>query len=196
MKTDLSHLPEHKQAELKAIVAALIPRYAEIEMIILFGSFARGTWVEDKYVEKGITYEYKSDYDLLIVLIKNAHANSDALTQSITGKLEELNFSTPMNPIFHGVEFVNHELREGNYFFAEIKRDGVLLFTTNRYQLEEKRDFSPQEAQAKATEYFNAWFSSANSFYEDFEHNMSKLGKGQTYFNKAAFELHQAVEHY
>ncbi|HEX8516867.1 MAG TPA: nucleotidyltransferase domain-containing protein [Bacteroidia bacterium] len=64
MKTSLSHLPEHKQAELQAIVTALIPRFAEIEMIILFGSYARGTWVEDKYVEKGTTYEYKSHYNL------------------------------------------------------------------------------------------------------------------------------------
>ena len=56
MKTSLSHLPELKQDELKAIVTALIPRYAEIEMVILFGSYACGTWVEDKYIDKGITY--------------------------------------------------------------------------------------------------------------------------------------------
>jgi len=70
MKTDLTHLPEHKQAELKAIREALIPRYGEIEMIVLFGSYARGNYVEDKYEDKGITYEYKSDYDLLIITTK------------------------------------------------------------------------------------------------------------------------------
>jgi predicted nucleotidyltransferase len=64
------------QAELKAIREVLIPRYAEIEMIILFGSYAKGKWVEDVYTEKGTTYEYKSDYDLLIILSKNEHANS------------------------------------------------------------------------------------------------------------------------
>lgn len=42
MKTELGHLPEHKQAELKSIVAALIQRCSEIEMIILFDSYARG----------------------------------------------------------------------------------------------------------------------------------------------------------
>ena len=94
MKIDFIHLPEHKQDELKKIVAALIPRYAEIEMIILFGSYARGNWVEDKYVEKGTTYEYKSDYDLLIILNKNGQAQSDTLTQSITGKLNELKLDT------------------------------------------------------------------------------------------------------
>ncbi len=61
MKTSISHLPEHKQAELTAIKEGLIPRWGEIEMITLFGSYARGTYVEDKYLEKGITYEYKSD---------------------------------------------------------------------------------------------------------------------------------------
>ncbi|PBQ31797.1 hypothetical protein CNR22_08455 [Sphingobacteriaceae bacterium] len=191
MKTALSHLPEHKQAELKAIKEALIPRYAEIEMIILFGSYARGTFVEDKYVEKGITYEYKSDYDLLIMMSKNGHANSDTLTSSITGRIEELNLPTPVNPIFHGVEFVNHELREGNYFFDEIKRDGVLLFTTNRYQLEEKREFSAEEAQSKANEYFNGWFESANNFFKGYNFYLSEGNN-----KEAAFSLHQATERF
>ena len=88
MKTDLSHLPEQKQAELKAMVALLIPHYTEIEMIILFGSYARGTWVADKYVEKGNTYEYTSDYDLLIILNKNHSANNHSFTGSITDKLK------------------------------------------------------------------------------------------------------------
>ncbi len=191
MKTSISHLPEHKQAELKAIKEALITRYAEVEMIILFGSYARGTFVEDKYVEKGITYEYKSDYDLLIILSKNGQANADSFIQSVSGKLDELHLPTPINPIFHGIDFVNHELREGNYFFDEIKRDGVLLFTTNRYELEEKREFSPKEAQAKAQEYFKAWFESANDFSQGFE----DFFKRERY-NKAAFELHQATERY
>lgn len=192
MKNTLTHLPERKQAELKQIVGALIPRYAEIEMIILFGSYARGNYVEkDTYEDKGITYEYSSDYDLLIVMSKNGHANSDSLTQSISGKLEELNLPTPVNPIFHGIEFVNEELRDGNYFFDEIKRDGVLLFTTNRYQLDEKQPKSPAEQQAKAQKYFDGWYQSANEFLIGYEFHFS-----EGHLNKSAFELHQAAERY
>lgn len=44
MKTSLSHLPEAMQADLRKIQAELIPRYAEIGMIILFSSYARGDW--------------------------------------------------------------------------------------------------------------------------------------------------------
>ena len=154
MKTDYSHLPEHKQAELRAIKEALITRYSEIEMILLFGSYARGNWIEDKYVEKGITYEYKSDYDLLIICGKNSQANADTFIQSVTGKLGELNLPTPINPIFHGIEFVNYELREGNYFFDDIKEYGILLFSTSRYQLESKREMSAEEIRTKAQKKF------------------------------------------
>lgn len=184
-------LPEHKRGELMAIKEALIPRFAEIEMIILFGSYARGKWVEDVYTEKGTTYEYKSDYDLLIILSKNGQANSDSLTQSISTRLNELKLKTPVHPIYHGMEFVNHELREGNYFFGDIKKEGVLLFTTNRYQLEDKRDMSPAEIQAKAQKDFDKWFISANRFYELYESASEK-----SYFNEAAFQLHQATERY
>ncbi len=191
MKTSLSHLPEHKQVELKAIKEALIPRWGEIEMIILFGSYARGNWVEDKYEDKGIIYEYKSDYDLLIILSKNGQANADSFIQSVSGKLEELNLPTPINPIFHGIDFVNAELRDGNYFFDEIKQDGILLFTTSRYTLDEKVPKSPAEQQAKAQMYFDGWYNSANEFFEFFEIAIEK-----DYLNKAAFELHQATERY
>jgi uncharacterized protein len=192
MKTTLPHtLPEHKQAEIMAFKEALIPRFAEIEMIILFGSYARGKYVEDKYMENGNTYEYKSDYDLLIILSKNGHANSDTLTQSISTRLKELKLTAPVHPIYHGMEFVNHELSEGNYFFGDIKKEGVLLFTTNRYQLAEKREMSPTEMQAKAQRDFDNWFNSANDFLDNFQFSL-----GKEKLNNAAFQLHQATERY
>lgn len=191
MKTKLTHLPEHKQAELKQILGALIPRFAEIEMIILFGSYARGNYVEDKYEDKGITYEYKSDYDLLIITTKNSHADNDSLIQSVTGKLDELNLPTPVNPIFHGIDFVNTELRDGSYFFDDIKQEGVLLFTTSRYTLDEKQPKSSAEQQKKAQQYFDGWFESANNFYTSFNHSF-----GIGHLKEAAFHLHQATERY
>ncbi|MEM9869321.1 MAG: nucleotidyltransferase domain-containing protein [Bacteroidota bacterium] len=39
-----------------------------MEMVITFGSYARGNFTEDPYVEKGVSYEYQSDFDLLVVL--------------------------------------------------------------------------------------------------------------------------------
>jgi uncharacterized protein len=48
MKQDITHLPERKQQELKAI-AQIICDIAKPEMVILFGSYARSDWVEDTY---------------------------------------------------------------------------------------------------------------------------------------------------
>ncbi len=191
MTTTLTHLPPHKQAELRQIVGALIPRYGEIEMIILFGSYARGNYVEDKYEDKGIVYEYKSDYDFLIITTKNSQADNDSLISSISGRLEELNLPTPVNPIFHGIDFVNAELRDGSYFFDEIKRDGVLLFSTSRYQFDEKQPKSPAEQKAKAEQYFEGWFESADRFFIAYKSMMDNA-----FYKEAAFQLHQVTERY
>ncbi|MFA6716991.1 MAG: nucleotidyltransferase domain-containing protein, partial [Victivallaceae bacterium] len=68
MKRSLSHLPKHKRQELRA-VTGIITEMIDAEFIILFGSYARGNWVEDRYVgDDNILYEYQSDYDLLIVV--------------------------------------------------------------------------------------------------------------------------------
>ena len=190
MKTDLSFLPEHKQAELKAIVDVLINRQ-QVEMIILFGSHARGKWVEDKYLEDGITYEYLSDYDLLVILAKNSLGDNDVFMNTLTEKLDALNFATPINPIFDGIDFVNQSLQEGNYFFGDIKKEGILLYTTNKYQLDEKRDMNPEERRAIAQEDFDHWFESADDFF--------RIAKSELNIDKyktAVFNLHQTVERY
>lgn len=72
-----------------------------------------------------------------------------------------------------------------------IKKEGVLLFTTNRYQLADKREMSAKEVQAKAQRDFDNWFESANRFFETFEFNTSKA-----YWKEAAFQLHQSTERY
>ncbi len=45
----------------------------KIAMIILFGSYARGTWVQDVYKEDHIVYSYSSDLDILIVVRKSKY---------------------------------------------------------------------------------------------------------------------------
>ncbi len=191
MKTDLSHLPEHKQAELKKIISTLIPKYSEIEMIILFGSHARGDWQNDEYVENGNTYSYNSDYDLLIITNNSDKANADTFLFAILDKLEDLKLETSIHIELETIDFVNQQLQEGNYFFDDVKKEGVLLFNTSRYQLADKRDLSPKEVQEIAKRDFDHWFHSANEFFIDFNHALDRDS-----YNKAAFELHQATERY
>ena len=61
MNTYLEHLPEHKRKQLREITG-IIMKAVDPEKVILFGSHATGRWVEHRYTEGGIIYEYISDY--------------------------------------------------------------------------------------------------------------------------------------
>ncbi|MDD5728710.1 MAG: HEPN domain-containing protein [Victivallales bacterium] len=191
MKSSLAYLPKEKKAELKMIVATLLES-KEVEMIILFGSYATGKYVHrDRYVEDGIIYEYRSDYDLLIILSQNKQADNLSLTHSISKKLEDLRLFTPVSPIYEGAAFVNEQLSDGNYFFTDIKNEGVLLYDSKRKKLARKRKLNLEEIKKQAQDYFDEWFVSANEFFDNFIYDF-KLKR----YKIAVFELHQATERY
>ncbi|MHC4500756.1 MAG: nucleotidyltransferase domain-containing protein, partial [Planctomycetota bacterium] len=75
MKKSLSYLPKHKRDELRLIVQRIREAVEQTEMIILFGSYARDEWVEEVYTERHVTYEYKSDFDILVVVEDHKIAN-------------------------------------------------------------------------------------------------------------------------
>ena len=47
MKESPNHLPQRKEGELARIVSIIRSSAPQAEMIILFGSYARGDWVQD-----------------------------------------------------------------------------------------------------------------------------------------------------
>lgn len=191
MKKSLSYLPEAKRDELKKIIHTLIES-KEVEMIILFGSYATGKYVHlDKYVEDGITYVYQSDYDLLIILSQNKQADNINLVHGITEKLKQLKLFTPVSPIYEGASFVNERLSEGNYFFSDIKKEGVLLYDSKRKRLARKRKLNIKEIKKQAQDSFDEWFQSANGFFKQYNYALKEKE-----YKIAAFELHQTTERY
>ena len=76
MKKSLAHLPKSKRNELARIVERIREKVKPIQMIILFGSYARGDAVEDVTTEGNTTYEYISDFDILAIVETNRIANS------------------------------------------------------------------------------------------------------------------------
>ncbi|MHC4396008.1 MAG: HEPN domain-containing protein, partial [Planctomycetota bacterium] len=98
---------------------------------------------------------------------------------------------TPVSVIYHSIGQVNHQLKEGRYFFSDIKKEGILLYDTGKLELARIRKPSPAKRKQIAEEDFKEWFKSAKDFYWQFEgaynHRKYKL---------AAFDLHQAVERF
>lgn len=190
MKTSLEHLPEFKIQELKVLKDVIVEEL-DAQLIILYGSYARGTWVEDIYTEGHITYEYKSDFDILVITEPNKTSKAYPKWDGLQRKVNNLGNTTRASLIRHSINFVNSKIQKGSYFFNDILKEGILLFDSGKYQLAEPKELSFLERKEVAQEDFDMWFESANRFFETFEFN---LGKG--YWNIAAFQLHQATERY
>ncbi|RIA46740.1 putative nucleotidyltransferase [Hephaestia caeni] len=204
MRTDLDHLPAQKRRELERIVQIIFEEFTDalalakhkwkkqgrIEKIVLYGSYARGGWVDEPHTAKG----YQSDYDLLIIV------NDKRLTDRVDYwlKLEErLNrelaitktLRTPVNFIVHTLQEVNDGLAHGRYFFMDVKRDGIAIYQTLPTELHEPKPKTPPKALEMAREYFEEWFPNS---MKRFEGANFLIGKG--YSKQAAFDLHQTAE--
>ena len=199
MKKSLDHLPLRKQSELRHVVDVIKAAFEEaistrraarlkngkILKIILYGSYARGDWVHDP------VGRYFSDFDLLVVVdhedLTDGEFWHDAENRTMPGEGE---IRTPVSIIVHSLDDVNEQLDRGRYFFADILREGIVLFDTPGAKLHKPADLKAQVALAEAEDFFAEWMASSKEFqagaqfYAERENN--KL---------AAFSLHQASEH-
>ena len=204
MRTELDHLPAAKQRELERVVQILFEEFDEarslatqdwkkkgrILKIILYGSYARGNWVDEPHTAKG----YQSDFDLLIIV--NDKRLTDRVEYWVKAE-ERLNrelsitktLRTPVNFIVHTLHEVNDGLAEGRFFFMDVARDGIALYQSEESELAEPKPKTPDQALAMAREYYGEWMPQANAFY-----NMSVQGAREGSPKQAAFVLHQAAE--
>ncbi len=160
--------------------------------IILFGSHARGDWVEDA---KG---GYFSDFDILIIV------NDDRLTDMAAywhGAEDRLlrnpKIKTTPQFIVHTMDDVNAKLTEGQYFFSDIIRDGVMLYELTerspsgkaKYKLGNPVPPEPKRALELARGYFDDWKEKVEGFLE-----FARMGVRNGRLKHSAFFLHQAAE--
>jgi len=206
MRTDLDHLPAAKQRELERVVQILFEEFGEataiatadwkkrarILKVILYGSYARGGWVDEPHTAKG----YKSDFDLLIIVnhpkltdrVEFWSSAEERLNRelSVTGNLK-----TPVNFIVHTLQEVNDGLAHGRYFFIDVARDGIALYQSDDSELPEPKPKTPKQALAMAREYFEEWLPSGEQFLAT-----AQFSANRGWSKKAAFLLHQAAESY
>ncbi|MFA5240163.1 MAG: HEPN domain-containing protein [Phycisphaerae bacterium] len=190
MKKSLSNLPKKKQAELKLIKDIILEKTPNAELIILFGSYARGDYKEKKDLKRNRKSGHVSDYDILVVTKDKKTASNTGLWTKITKQCDKLKLSTHSRIIAHDIQFVNIQLAQDQYFFADIKKEGCLLYDSGRCKLAAKRRLKPLEKQRIAKDHFDKWFTSAKDAYLGYEMFLRKRK-----YNWSAFNLHQAAEH-
>jgi predicted nucleotidyltransferase/HEPN domain-containing protein len=203
MRTEISHLPSAKQRELERVVQIIFEEFGDannlatgkrkvgrIQKIILYGSYARGGWVDEPYTAKG----YKSDYDLLIIVNQKDLTDRVQYWEKTDERLiRELaitkTLKTPVNFIVHTLQEVNDGLAHGRYFFMDVASEGIALYQADESELHQPKPKTPAQALAMAKEYFEEWFPTANHFHGSALHAID-----QGWLKKAAFDLHQAAE--
>jgi predicted nucleotidyltransferase/HEPN domain-containing protein len=187
MKTSREHLPEQKQQDL-SLAIDIICDEIQPEMLILFGSYARGDWVEDLDPDT-LQYRYQSDFDLLVVTDTTKEARNINANRSLHQRLIRHVYKTPISLIAEDIKFINKRLRNSQYFYIDIQREGILLHDTGKLKLAEPKDLTAKQRGKLAQEDFDYWFTSAQEFFIGYQ---DALAKG--FLNKSAFELHQATE--
>lgn len=203
MKTNLDHLPANKRRELDRVVQILFEEFEDahgkpdgdrklgrILKIVLYGSYARGGWVDEPHTAKG----YQSDFDLLVIV------NQKELTDRVDywERAEERfnrereisgHLKTPVNFIVHSLQEVNDGLAHGRYFFMDVARDGIALYQLDEAELHTPRPKSPEAALEMAEEYFLEWYPAAAGMLETARYS---IDRGR--LKDAAFLMHQATE--
>ncbi len=198
----LAHLPDRKRRELERAAQILFDeldeslktklsekgRRGRILKLILFGSYARGDWVEDR--KSG----YSSDYDLLVVVNYGSFAEQyEAWENAAERFLQELTItrrlSTPVNFIVHTLTDFNDQLTHGRPFFVDIARDGIVLYELPGHPLASPKTLAPEEVRAEAQRHFDHWFPGADRFLK-----LATVAIDDGFRNEAAFLLHQIAE--
>jgi predicted nucleotidyltransferase/HEPN domain-containing protein len=196
-------LPPAKQRELERVVQIIFEEFGDannlatgkrkagrIHKIILYGSYARGGWVDEPHTTKG----YKSDYDLLIIVNQKDLTDRVQYWEKTDERLmRELaitqTLKTPVNFIVHTLQEVNDGLAHGRYFFMDVAREGIALYQADGSELHKPRPKTPAQALAMAKEYFEEWMPSALVYLKSAR---DLIGEGRT--KEPAFILHQSAE--
>lgn len=173
MNQDLGNLPQYKREELDKILAIIL-KHAKVEMVILFGSHVKDSWVSHKYVKEDKVYEYNSDFDLLVI-VRNKQMEEDfGVWDAIESECYKQGVRTWISLIVDNIHDVNEQLSLGRYFYSEVKKEGVLLYDSKDYQLAEPRALTVKERKDLARQDYEYWFSSAEFFLDDCRENLKK----------------------
>ncbi|QIH32837.1 HEPN domain-containing protein [Sphingobacterium sp. DR205] len=187
----LSHLPQHKQDELAEIVK-IICEVANPAKVILFGSHTSDKWVEDEYEERGATYSYISDYDILVVISDGDKDREHDIASKIENRT--LKYKNDVSPIVHSFNYVNKGLEMGQYFFRDIIKEGIVLFDSGEFIFSDSKPLSRDEEKEVALRSYEKWVKSGSRFLKITKNSLNVALEDGDPLNEIIFNLNQAAE--
>ncbi len=193
MKRSIRFLPPRKRQDLQQLAELIRENVKQVEMIILFGSYAKNKYVDyDQRVEFGTPTYYMSDYDIVILTRKPIGAIESSLYEKIKDRFFENKnrpFHTHPQFVNYGIDEFNYALSKAHYFETEIKCDGIILYDSGTYKLARRRRLDYTEIKDRAQKYFDDKFGKANQFLKGVSFYCADKD-----YNMASFLLHQSAE--
>ncbi len=179
-KNILTHLPAERITDLELICDKIVATH-RVEFIVLFGSYARG----DYKTERGAKQGKKSDFDILVV------TEDSERRKQVISKLRNAfkDMDVPVQLIVEKITTVNKALEEYQYFYTDIKREGIELYNSGRYDFAAFKELTASRRREIAEEDFKTWIGSAKRFLD-----LSNSANEKGYFHEASFMLQQTVE--
>lgn len=167
-----------------------------ITKIILFGSYARGDWIQEEYIEKNITYSYQNDIGIMVIFKKESYVNqvSSGIEARLKSKLMFNSFSKNqyIGLIFASINMFNKELRRGNDFYTNLKKEGILLYDSGEFAFDETKGLPSRDKRRETVQKdFQTYYWKGAEFLIDALNAFHKSS-----YNQGAFYLHQTAENF
>lgn len=195
MKNSINFLPERKRNDLRELVGLIRDEVRDVVMIILYGSYAKNTYVEcDERRDFGVKTYYTSDYDLLVVTKKRLGVREGTVATRVNARFmdgRDNEFQTRPQLINESVSKLNDALSEGRYFYVEILAQGIMLYDSGEYRLATPRELDYAEIKEMVEAYYKDKYSDA----EDFLFH-AKIAQERGTYQMCSFMLHQATENF
>lgn len=205
----LDHVPVAIQGQIQAALKLIEAEFADqLAMVWLFGSYARGDFINDKRVnEEGMLTEYQSDIDILLILkaaLEKGRTNqNDRILKKISNKVKTFAvtlheaFSGSSSPSFHliheSLERFNDALNHSEYFYLDVVNEGIVLLDRlqdHKADMAQPQQMSAEKRREYGIRYFETLFEQITEFQQSFEFHYQRQHKGL-----AMFTLHQLCEH-
>ena len=169
MKKSIKRLPKCTQEELTVLLDLVCKSIGNCQMVILFGSYARGNYVLwDSNIEFGVHTSYQSDYDILVVVtgqIKYVERKLHRITNQYHDLFAGRRHAFPQFVVEH-INTVNRNLEISQYFFTDIVKEGVMLYNSGKHELAKPRKLSFKEIRDIAQKEFDELYPYACGLLE------------------------------
>lgn len=193
MKNDIDIiLPERKREDLQRLTDLILKAIPTTQLIVLFGSYAKGTWAEnDVRHDFNIETTFSSDYDILVV----TSCIDASMADFKLDEVEKIFYQsaperTPaVQFLQEGVSTFTNFIHEARYFYTDILEQGVLLHKSPGYHIPQPGTLNYAQQCKQAKEYYKDWYKKGRGFLWGTYFYLFKRD-----YALASFVLHQATE--